>query len=165
MKRILYSLLLSALMLVGCTDPDKMPVITNVTLDRFGGVGFAEDGKAITYATLTAHYVSPSPKQIEIMNVQGAVRSKEGRLIATISIPDGDAIVIKPESEGSFSQSFNVKMEGSLLQMVAGGLSSLKNGTLDVDVDIRYGNRKKHFSKCGIPLEDIIRKYQINSDR
>ena len=165
MKRILYSLLLSALMLAGCTDPDKMPVITNVSLDHFGGVGFAEDGKAITYATLTVNYVSPSTKQIEIMNVLGSVRSKDGKLISTISMPVGDVVVIKPESEDSFTQALNVKMEGSLLQMVAGGISSLKNGTLDVDADFRYGNHKKHFSKRGIPLEEFIRKYQIKSDR
>ena len=165
MKRILYSLLISALMLAGCTDPDKMPVITNVNLDHFGGVGFAEDGKAVTYATLTVNYVSPSPKQIEILNVLGSVRSKDGKLISTISMPVGDVVVIKPESEDSFTQAFNLKMEGSLLQMVAGGISSLKNGTLDVEADFRYGNHKKHFSKRGIPLEELIRKYQIKSDR
>ena len=165
MKRILYSLLLSTLMLVGCTGSDKMPVITDASLDRFGGIGFAEDGKAITYATLTVDYVSPSPKQIEIMNVLGAVRSKEGKLIATITMPEGDVIAVKPESEGSVTQTFNVKMEGSLLRMVAGGLSSFKNGTLDVEADIHYGKRNKHFSKRGIPIEDIIRKYQIKSDR
>lgn len=165
MKRILYSLLLSAMMLAGCADPDKMPVITNVNLDHFGGVGFAEDGRVITYATLTVNYVSPSPKQIEILNVLGSVRSGDGKLISTISMPVGDVIVIKPESEDSFTQSFSVKMEGSLLQMVAGGLSALKTGNLDVDADFRYGNHKRHFSKRGIPLEDIVRKYQIKSDR
>ena len=165
MKRILYSFLLSAMMLAGCANPDKMPVITNVNLDHFGGVGFAEDGKAVTYATLTVNYVSPSPKQIEILNVLGSVRSKDGKLISTISMPVGDVVVIKPESEDSFTQAFNLKMEGSLLQMVAGGISSLKNGTLDVEADFRYGNHKKHFSKRGIPLEELIRKYQIKSDR
>ena len=165
MKRISYFLVLIVLALAGCTDPDKMPVITDAKLDHFGGVGFAEDGKVITYATLTVSYVSPSPKQIEIKNVLGAVSSADGKPIATITMPDGDVIIVKSECEDSVTQTFNVKMEGSLVQMVAGGISSLKNGTLDLDADILYGNRKRHFSKRGIPIEEIISKYQLKSDR
>ena len=165
MKRFISALAFVLLLLSGCTGPDKMPVFTDVNLDHFGGVGFAEDGKTITYATLTVKYVSPSPKQIEIKNVIGRIHSKDGGLVATISIPVGDVIVLKPESEDSFTQTINVKMEGSILKMLAGGLALLQDGTLDVEADVCYGNHNRHFSKRGIPIEDMIRNYNIKTGK
>ncbi len=161
MKRILSSFVLALLFLAGCSTSDKMPVFTGVKLDSVGGISFSEDGKAMTSAVLTVSYVNPASKKVEISNVHGSVFTKEGTLVATASVPAGDIIAIEAGGEGSFTETVIVKLEGSVLKlMFGGGLEMIETGTLAIEADVKYGRYRKHFSKSGIPVEEMMKNFK-----
>lgn len=161
MKRVLPILALSMFLLAGCSLADQMPVFSGINLDSVGKLSFAEDGKAMTSATITVGYVSSASKQIEIRNVRGAVYTPDGNLLANLSIPEGDVIVLKEKSKGTFTETVNVKMAGSIIQMFFGGrLAGIEKGHLDIDADVKFGNHRKHFSKSGIPIEEFMENFK-----
>lgn len=165
MKRILPAFAFVLLFLAGCSAPDKMPVFSGVKLDSVGGISFGEDGKAMTSAVLTVSYVNPSSKRVEIEGVHGSVFTQEGTLVATASIPAGDVIVIEAGGEGTFTETVVVRLEGSVLKlMFGGGLEALETGTLDIEADVKYGRYRKHFSKSGIPVEEMMKNFRNNPE-
>lgn len=165
MKRILSSFVFVLLFLAGCSDPDRMPVITGAKLNSVGGISFSEDRKAMTNIVLTASYVNPASKRVEISNVHGSIFSQEGTLVATVSIPAGDVIAFEAGTEGEFTATVIVRLEGSVLKLVfSGGLEALETGTLDIEADVKYGGYRKHFSKSGIPVEEMMKNFRNNPE-
>lgn len=165
MKRVLPILMLSMCLLAGCSLSDQMPVFSGIRLDSVGKLSFAEDGKAVTSATVTVGYVSEASKQIEIRNVRGSVYSAEGDLLANLSIPAGDVIVLKEKSKGTFTETVNVKVVGSLLKMfLGGGLTMVEKGTLNLEADVKFGGHQKHFSKSGMPVDEFMKNFKKKAE-
>lgn len=161
MKRILPILALSIFLLAGCSLSDQMPVFSGIRLDSLGKLSFAEDGKAMTSATITVGYVSSASKQIEIRNVHGTIHTSDGDLLANISIPEGNVIVLKEKSKGTFTETVNVKMVGSITKMfLGGGLTNLEKGTLNLEADVKFGSHQKHLSKSGMPIEQFMENFK-----
>ena len=152
MKRA-FTLLTLVLLLAGCSNASREPVIKGYRINQVGGVSFGLDGLSAD-VSLDLDIDNPSGAKYIVEDLQATVFPANDTVrYADIYLKEKATIPAK--SSGTVAIPLDVRLRRPL-SMLSGGLSGdLSKYVADIDLTIRKGSLKKRIQKERLPLEKI----------
>lgn len=152
MKRF-FTLLGLILLLAGCHDASRDPVIKGYSIHQVGNLAFGLDGLT-TDVLLDLDVENPSRARYTVEALRATVFPTNDT-VRYADIYLKDKAVIAPKSDETISIPLDVRLRRPLA-LLGGGLSGeLSKYEADVDLTIRKGSMKKTFHKKRVRLEQL----------